>query len=207
MLYPGRPAAEQCEGCTFYTTQVSELSQLHSRGATYATFCQGPYEESVRYHEFMGWGMPWYSAQGSLDALLVGPGGQIPPGVLSALRGSGVRDLLDQRAWRRGDALQQRAARPDGVRPAGDLGGLARQLAARRRWGRPLGPHERTSHRPVVPLGSRALGRSPECRGEIRSASASRRLSLGIVRDCAFRGVPGNSSYLTAGHDERKRVL
>jgi predicted dithiol-disulfide oxidoreductase (DUF899 family) len=72
MWYPGRPAAEQCEGCTFFTTQVGELSHLHSRGVTYATFCQGPYEESVRYRDFMGWEMPWYSAEDSLDALLTG---------------------------------------------------------------------------------------------------------------------------------------
>src|ERR1017187_6577946 len=72
MWYPGRPAPEQCEGCTFYTTQVAELSYLHSRDITYATFCQGPYDESVRYRDFMGWDMPWYSAQASLDALLVG---------------------------------------------------------------------------------------------------------------------------------------
>src|SRR6266702_630298 len=45
MWNPGRPAAEQCEGCTFYTTQVSELSYLHSRDITYAVFCQGPYPE------------------------------------------------------------------------------------------------------------------------------------------------------------------
>lgn len=68
----GRPAPEQCEGCTFYTTQVRELSYLHSRDVTYATLCQGSYEESLRYRDFMGWGMPWYSAQGSLDALLTG---------------------------------------------------------------------------------------------------------------------------------------
>jgi predicted dithiol-disulfide oxidoreductase (DUF899 family) len=72
MWYGGRPAAEQCEGCTFYTTQVSELSYLHSRDVTYATLCQGPYEESVRYRDFMGWDMPWYSAEGSLDTLLTG---------------------------------------------------------------------------------------------------------------------------------------
>jgi predicted dithiol-disulfide oxidoreductase (DUF899 family) len=72
MWQKGRPAAEQCEGCTFYTTQVGELSQLNARDVTYATFCQGPYQESVRYREFMGWEMPWYSAQDSLDALLVG---------------------------------------------------------------------------------------------------------------------------------------
>jgi predicted dithiol-disulfide oxidoreductase (DUF899 family) len=72
MWHPGRPAAEQCEGCTFYTTQVAELSYLHSRDITYAVFCQGPYDESIRYHDFMGWDMPWYSAHASVGALLVG---------------------------------------------------------------------------------------------------------------------------------------
>ena len=45
---------------------------FHSRDVTYATFCQGPYEESARYRDFMGWEMPWYSTQDSLDTLLVG---------------------------------------------------------------------------------------------------------------------------------------
>jgi predicted dithiol-disulfide oxidoreductase (DUF899 family) len=72
MWYDGRPAPEQCEGCTFFTTQVRELSHLHSRNVTYATFCQGPYAESVRYRDFMDWKMPWYSAQDSLDTLLAG---------------------------------------------------------------------------------------------------------------------------------------
>jgi predicted dithiol-disulfide oxidoreductase (DUF899 family) len=72
MWHTGQPAAEQCEGCTWVTAQVRELSYIHSRDITYATFCQGPYEESVRYRDFMGWEMPWYSAQDSLDTLLVG---------------------------------------------------------------------------------------------------------------------------------------
>ncbi len=72
MWYTGQSAAEQCEGCTFYTTQIGELSYLHSRDVTYATLCQGPFAESVRYRDFMGWDMPWYSAQESLDALLTG---------------------------------------------------------------------------------------------------------------------------------------
>ncbi len=42
MWHPGRPAAEQCEGCTWVTTQVAELSYFHSRNITYAVFCQGP---------------------------------------------------------------------------------------------------------------------------------------------------------------------
>jgi len=72
MWHTGHPAPEQCEGCTWVTTQVAELSYLHSRDVTFAVFCQGPYEESARYHDFMGWEMPWYSALGSLDTLLVG---------------------------------------------------------------------------------------------------------------------------------------
>ena len=72
MWHTGHAAAEQCEGCTLYTSQVRELSFLHARDVTYATFCQGPYEESVRYRAFMGWEMPWYSAQDALDTLLVG---------------------------------------------------------------------------------------------------------------------------------------
>ena len=73
MWHAGHPAPEQCEGCTLYTSQVRELSFIHSRNVTYATFCQGPYEESARYRDFMGFQMPWYSApQDSLDTLLVG---------------------------------------------------------------------------------------------------------------------------------------
>ncbi|WP_335329576.1 DUF899 family protein [Mycobacterium kyogaense] len=73
MWHEGHPAAEQCEGCTWVTTQVAELSYLHSRDITYAVFCQGPYAESARYREFMGWQVPWYSAlPPSLDHLLAG---------------------------------------------------------------------------------------------------------------------------------------
>ena len=84
MWHPGHPAPEQCEGCTFYTSQVTELSGLHSRDISYAVFCQGrnvsmaggdpqsTYDASLRYRDFMGWDVPWYSAQPSLDALLTG---------------------------------------------------------------------------------------------------------------------------------------
>jgi predicted dithiol-disulfide oxidoreductase (DUF899 family) len=72
MWHTGKPAPEQCEGCTFYTSQLRELSFLHSRDVTFAVLCQGPYEESARYRYFMGWEMPWYSAEKSLDTLLVG---------------------------------------------------------------------------------------------------------------------------------------
>jgi predicted dithiol-disulfide oxidoreductase (DUF899 family) len=71
MWHTGRPAPEQCEGCTWVTSQLRELSYLHSRDVTFAVYCQGPYQESVRYRNFMGWEMPWYSAQDSLNILLV----------------------------------------------------------------------------------------------------------------------------------------
>jgi predicted dithiol-disulfide oxidoreductase (DUF899 family) len=72
MWYTGKPAPEQCEGCTYFNGQVRELDYLHVRDITYATLCQGPYEEGMRYRNFMGWTMPWYSAQESLETLLVG---------------------------------------------------------------------------------------------------------------------------------------
>ena len=71
MWHTGRPAAEQCEGCTFSTTHINELSYLHSRDVSYANFCEGPYEESSRYRDFMGWTVPWYSVpQDAVDRLV-----------------------------------------------------------------------------------------------------------------------------------------
>ena len=71
MWHTGRPAAEQCEGCTFSTTHINELSYLHSRNVSYATLCQGPYGESSRYRDFMGWTIPWYSVpHDSVDRLI-----------------------------------------------------------------------------------------------------------------------------------------
>jgi predicted dithiol-disulfide oxidoreductase (DUF899 family) len=72
MWHNGRPAPDQCEGCTWVTSQVRELSYVHRRDVTFAVFCQGPYEESSRYRDFMGWEIPWYSAEQSLETLLSG---------------------------------------------------------------------------------------------------------------------------------------
>ncbi len=72
MWHQGKPAEEQCEGCTFFNGQVRELAYLHSRDVTYATFCEGPFEDSVSYRDFMGWDVPWYSAKDSDPALLGG---------------------------------------------------------------------------------------------------------------------------------------
>ncbi|KAK9341830.1 hypothetical protein V1522DRAFT_418007 [Lipomyces starkeyi] len=77
MWHNGLPAADQCEGCTYFTGQALELSYLHSRDVTFAVFCKGPFDESNRYREFMGWDMmPWYSVpEESYARLALGPGG------------------------------------------------------------------------------------------------------------------------------------
>lgn len=73
MWHIGRPAAEQCEGCTFSVTHIHELSYLHSRDVSYATFSEAPYAEGSRYRDFMGWTVPWYSVpEGSVDRLIAG---------------------------------------------------------------------------------------------------------------------------------------
>ncbi|MEV6108654.1 DUF899 family protein [Streptomyces sp. NPDC051940] len=73
MWHDGHGAAGQCEGCTFFTGQVRELSYLHQRDVTFAVFCQGPFDESDRYRRFMGWELPWYSVpEESLEGLVAG---------------------------------------------------------------------------------------------------------------------------------------
>jgi predicted dithiol-disulfide oxidoreductase (DUF899 family) len=74
MWHTGQPAQDQCEGCTFYNGQVREVSGLHSRDVTYAAFCQGPYTESARYRDFMGWDMPWYCTGDAAGPLMAGRG-------------------------------------------------------------------------------------------------------------------------------------
>jgi predicted dithiol-disulfide oxidoreductase (DUF899 family) len=71
MWQVGQPASGQCEGCTFSNSQARELAYLQAGDGAYLTFCEGPYAESVRYRDFMGWNVPWYSVpQDSVDRLL-----------------------------------------------------------------------------------------------------------------------------------------
>ncbi len=158
MWHPGKPAPEQCEGCTWVTTQVQELSYLHSRDITYAVFCQGPYDESARYREFMGWDVPWYSALPSLEQLLVGRHRRADAHrVLPARRRPRLRDVLDDPPRRRGDGLQLRADGPHGVRAARAMGGLARRLATTVVGRRLQHADQRTPDPPVVATRSRTL--------------------------------------------------
>jgi len=96
MWHDGHPAAQQCEGCTWCATQVAELSYLHSRDITYAVFCQGPYAVSSRYRDFMGWTMPWYSAQDSLETLLAPPR---RPGMMHLISYLRYRDRVFETYW------------------------------------------------------------------------------------------------------------
>lgn len=57
MWYDGASAAHQCEGCAMNIGQL-ELGYLQSRDVTFAVLCQGPFDESNRYREFMEWEMP-----------------------------------------------------------------------------------------------------------------------------------------------------
>lgn len=60
MWHDGKPAPDQCEGCTFFNGHVREMSVLHSREVSYATFCKGPWEQISRYRDFLGLDVPWY---------------------------------------------------------------------------------------------------------------------------------------------------
>jgi predicted dithiol-disulfide oxidoreductase (DUF899 family) len=73
MWHTGKPASAQCQGCTWCLSHMCELEYFHARDTTFAAIAQGPYEESRRYRDFMGWEMPWYGAsRASLETLLVG---------------------------------------------------------------------------------------------------------------------------------------
>jgi predicted dithiol-disulfide oxidoreductase (DUF899 family) len=72
MWHDGHAWEGQCEGCTFSTCHMEVLDYLHARDVTYAVFCEGPYEESAPFGEFMGYRFPWYSARDSDPALIDG---------------------------------------------------------------------------------------------------------------------------------------
>ena len=73
MWHDGQPPEGQCEGCTSFTADVQRPEQLHSRDTTLAVLCQGTYEESRPYADFVGNRLPWYSARDG-DGLLAGRG-------------------------------------------------------------------------------------------------------------------------------------
>jgi predicted dithiol-disulfide oxidoreductase (DUF899 family) len=71
MWHTGHPAPEQCEDAPGLPRR-SASCLIFTLATSPSPFCQGPYEESARYRDFMGWEMPWYSALGSVETLLIG---------------------------------------------------------------------------------------------------------------------------------------
>jgi predicted dithiol-disulfide oxidoreductase (DUF899 family) len=65
MWSPGRPTAQQCEGCTLTIADLGSAvpAYLAERDVTFAVLCAGPWDEVSAYRDFMGWTMPWYSTQ------------------------------------------------------------------------------------------------------------------------------------------------
>lgn len=127
----GRPAIEQCEGCTWIGTQVSELSYLHSRDITYAVLAQGPYAEDVRYRDFHGLGHAVVLGLGlGRQTPCRARGRAVPPRVLHARWRPGLRNLLDDPARRRGNGHQLGAHGPYRVRSSSGVGRRAPRLAS-----------------------------------------------------------------------------
>ena len=65
MWHDGRPAEDQCVGVHLQDVPLNELDYLHARDVTYAVLCEGSYEESPRYRDFMGYLAPWYRCRKS----------------------------------------------------------------------------------------------------------------------------------------------
>ena len=160
MWHAGQPASGQCEGCTFFNGQIRELSYPAFPRCHLRHVLRGPVRGERPLPRLHGLGCRGTRRKTSLEMLLAGR--QIngsARGLLPATRRPCVRDLLDHRSRCRGDGHQLRAVGHDRVRSAGDLGGLACWLATTVGKQRRPVPHERTSHRPMVPARGRALRR------------------------------------------------
>jgi len=58
MWSTGKPAPEQCEGCTWVTSQVRELSYIHSRDVTFAVIDRMPKSGDEKGFQFpMEWAL------------------------------------------------------------------------------------------------------------------------------------------------------
>ena len=161
MWYPGRPAAEQCEGCTWVTTQVARavlpaFSRHHLRGLLPGSLRRErplPRLHGLGHAVVLSTGLPRRAPRRAPNRL-------VPPRVLRTGRRPRLRNLLDDPPRRRGHGLQLRAHGPHRVRTPGAVGGLAPRLATtvlqhadRRRPARlatSVSVAGRTPHRPVV---------------------------------------------------------
>ncbi|GAA4672673.1 DUF899 family protein [Phytohabitans rumicis] len=74
MWHLGKPFEDQCEGCTATIWDFHDAAYLEARGVSFAIFCEGPYAETARFREFMGYTHPWYSTYGIEDPAYAGGG-------------------------------------------------------------------------------------------------------------------------------------
>ncbi|WGP05250.1 DUF899 family protein [Bacillus subtilis] len=63
----GRPASEQCMGCTFSVSQLPPQTYFSERDVTLAVMSEGSWPELASYRQFMGWTQPWYSTSAAYD--------------------------------------------------------------------------------------------------------------------------------------------
>lgn len=75
----GSGIEEQCEGCTFSMSQISDgvRAYVAERGVMFAVFCEGAWDEISTYRDFMGWTMPWYSSAEALGNPAIAGGGPL----------------------------------------------------------------------------------------------------------------------------------
>ena len=177
MWHTDHPAAEQCEGCTWVTTQVAELSYLHSPRHHLCRLLSGSLRRKQPLPRLHGLAhsvvlRPRLArrapgrATSRHDAHRV-----LPPGGRPRLR-----NLLDDHPRRGGHGLQLRAHGPHRVRTPRGVGGLASGLATTMhlhthgQWLAHLATNVagRTPSRPVVATRSWTI-RRPESRPSLRS--------------------------------------
>jgi predicted dithiol-disulfide oxidoreductase (DUF899 family) len=60
----GWPSAA-CEGCSWYTDNVGNLSHLHARDTSFVLVSRAPLQNILPYKKRMGWTVPWFSSSES----------------------------------------------------------------------------------------------------------------------------------------------
>ncbi|MFC7405104.1 DUF899 family protein [Georgenia alba] len=63
MFHTGKPFEHQCEGCTYDAWNIQDASYLHAEDVTFAVLADGPWSEVAPFRDFMGYTIPWYSAE------------------------------------------------------------------------------------------------------------------------------------------------
>ncbi len=96
MWHTGHPAPEQCEGCTWVTSHVRELSYIHSRDVTFAVLLPRPIRRERPVPRLHGLGVALVLGPGlARHSLGWTPGRQDAPRLLPATGIQCLRDLLD----------------------------------------------------------------------------------------------------------------